>query len=80
MSHLSGRFHGKTSLYTTPCYLLLHCENNDTWVEHLVGSILLRVGPVCSIVLFLRFVTSKHKVFNRRDVLPWYLYSHMVEK
>ena len=51
-------------------------ENTDTRVEHLVGSWLLRVGPVCSIVLFLRFVTSKPKIFNRRDVLPWHLYSH----
>ena len=45
-------------------------ENKDSRVEHLVASRLLQVGSVCSIVLFLRFVTSKRKIFNRRDVLP----------
>ena len=37
----------------------------------------LTVRPECSIVLLLRFVTSKPKILNRRDVLPWHLYSHI---
>ena len=29
-------------------------------------------------MLFLTLVTSQLEIFNRRDVIPWYLYSHMM--
>ena len=51
-------------------------ENKDTRVEHLVDSWLLREGPVRSSMLFLTLVTSQLEILNRRDVIPWYLYSH----
>ena len=30
-------------------------------------------------MLLLRFVTSKPKILNRRDVLSWHLYSHLLK-
>ena len=57
--------------------LLTESENKDARVEHLVGSWLLQEGPVRSSMLFLTLVTSQIEILNRRDVLPWYLYSHL---
>ena len=51
-------------------------SNEDARVEHLVGSWLLREGPVRSSMLFLTLLTSQLEILNRRDVLPWYLHSH----
>ena len=52
------------------------CENKDAKVEHLVGSRLSQIHPVCTPVLFLGFASTYVVVLNRRDVLPWYLHSH----